>query len=576
MTTDSFGSGQNPPISAYIAPNARKKRASERRIVKRILLLTLLLLLPFGCRKTLPDAAPFSGTDVGIRDVALLSARAEELRFRIERGELSAAQAKAKLDALSEAQTQLETTAAIARIRYCRDVTDAENRQAYGALCGQLDALCGALAACRLLTEHPAEREQNALLRTAALCDPAVRALFARERELLFAYEALPLTLTVPYGGRQWNGNAILSDQTLPEADFAALYETYMTLFHDRAADLYLELVDVRNRIAAACGCRTYAEYACPDRMDAEAAAFSARVKAAFVPLLPEWTPDLLLAAGRLYGMTFPQEETLTAVGEAIADLLPELRIPWDGMLARDLYDLGPEETRYPLWFSITLPSYGVPYLFGTWTGGSGMPAMLAHTFGQFASQFRNKDVNKFGNAFECAEFRAAGLELLLILRYDRLYGNMGPAAETAELIFTVYTLAALCAEDAFERFAYETPDLSEDALDAEYARLQDAYGLSPLTGDPRSWTQSARLFESPLSGIGRAAGTAAALELYRIAKQDPRRAVSAYRSALSEDPDAAFRDVLLRAGLPDPFAANTLKQTAYGLSSVRRDRKIE
>ena len=88
--------------------------------------------------------------------------------------------------------------------------------------------------------------------------------------------------------------------------------------------------------------------------------------------------------------------------------------------------------------------------------------------------------------------------------------------------------------------------------------------------------TDAARLFESPLSGIGRAAGTAAALELYRIAKQDPRRAVSAYRSALSEETDAAFEDVLIRAGLPDPFSADTLELTAYGLSSVRRDRKNE
>lgn len=543
--------------------------------MKRIILWTLLLLLPFGCRKAETDANPFCETDITLPDAALLILRAEELRFRIERKEISLAQARAKLDAFSKARMRLETAAAIARIRYCRDVTNAKNRQTYGALCEQLDALCGTLAASRLLTEHPAAQEQ-ALLRTAALSDPTVRALRVRERELLFSYEALPLTLTVPYGGRQWNGNAILSDPMLAEEDFAALYETYMTQFHDRAADLYLELVGIRNRIAAACGCRSFAEYACPGRTDTDAAAFSARVKEAFVPLLQEQTPDFFLAAGRLFGMTFPQEETVSAVGEAIADLLPELQRPWDEMLSRGLYDLGPEETRYPLWFSAALPSYGVSYLFGTWTGGFDMPAMLAHTFGSFAMQVRNKDVNKFGNPFESAEFQAAGLELLLILRYDKLYGNMGPAAETAELFFSVYTLSALCAEDAFERFAYETPDLSAETLDAEYARLTDAYGLSPLTGDPRSWTQSARLFESPLSGIGRAAGTAAALELYRIAKQDPRRAVSTYRSALSEDPDAAFEDVLIRAGLPDPFSADTLEQTAYGLSSVRRNRKNE
>ena len=539
--------------------------------MKRIpaVLLSLLLLACGVIEPQKPRAdLPFSELTGSGSDPARECAKAEALLDRIERGELNGAKAQAALDARREALELLCSDAALCYVQYCFDVTDAEKLRAYDALCERIDSLRDTLAAAeRQLKKDPSDR-----LRCGT--GDAIGTLRRRERALVARYAALPATLFVPYGGRRWTGDAILSDPSLSEADFAALYEAYTQLFHAEASAIFRELIKVRNAIAEQCGFD-----ACPDRAycggdvsreDAEA--FSARVKAAFSPLLQKLTPDFFAAAGRLYGVAFQKEETIARVGEAICVLLPELQKPWEYMIGHGLYDFGTGETRMPGSFTTYFAAYGAPFLFGEWTGGFDMPPLIAHEFGHYASLFRNGDVNKFRNRSDLAEFDAQGLELLIVLRYDTLYGNLRNPAETAALFYAVYTLLSGCMEEAFERFAYGGSDVNAQALDAEYARLLDEYGLSAFGIDPRSWTQSARLFQTPFSGIGYALGAAAALELYLLSRRDAPRAIDAYRAVLFREADAAFGETLKRAGLSDPVEPGTLERTAYELGSARRN----
>ena len=565
--------------------------------MKRILSLLLIVILLHavtGCKRAVP--VPESAyhtklsfceiTDSGI-NAALEIARANELLFRIKRGEISGKHAQETLEAKTDALMKLRTDTAIAYVRYCMDVTNEVNRQKYDTLSIQTETLACILTDAALrLSEDPLLRDLydaktvETLLREDALSDDAVLPLLERERVLVGAYEALSGELSVEYKGRAWTGDEILSNPFLRAEDFETLYEAYLDLFHSKAGGIFLELIKNRREIAETLGYDSYADYRYAyygrSYTPEETALLSERVRKEIVPLFTEMRDDFYRAAGRLSGAAFEQAQTMERIGTAVVSMLPELSEPWDYMISRQMYDLGTDPRRMPGSFTTYFSTYGSPFLFGDWTCGFDVIPMLIHEFGHFASFYLNGNVTGQENSLDLAEIDAQGLELLTVLRYDTLYGDLSDAAETVELFYALYTLIDGCMEDAFLRFAYgpEEPDLA--ALDAEYGRLCSAYGLDALGTEGRSWTQIAHTFRAPFYYVSYATGMTAALELYLLEKKDPAAAKDAYLKILTRGKGAGYRETLNAAGLHDPFAADTIGEITRGLGNARRNRQEE
>ena len=221
---------------------ARRKGGYMKRILS-ILLITMILCGLSGCRGGREAASEhayhtermFSELVDSGTDAALEIARAKELLFRIENGEVFGTHAQELLDARMEAYRRLETDTAIAYVRYCMDVTNETGKQAYDTLSIQIGSLaCILTEAAILLKDDPALRDRydaeavEDLLQKDALSDLAVMPLLERERALVGAYEALTEQLTVTYNDRAWKGDMILSDPTLSAEEFATLYEAYL------------------------------------------------------------------------------------------------------------------------------------------------------------------------------------------------------------------------------------------------------------------------------------------------------------------------------------------------------------
>ena len=561
-----------------------------KRILSLLLIVMILYVVP-GCKRAVPVPESVYHTELSFSeladsgvDAALEIARANELLFRIERGELTGMHAQETLDARTDALESLQTDAAIAYVRYCMDVTNEANREAYDTLSIQAETLACILTDAALrLSEDPSLKDVydaetvESLLRADALSDDAILPLLERERALVGAYEALTDQLRVEHNGRTWTGDEILSDPSLDAEDFETLYETYLELFHAKAGGIFLELIKIRREIAKTLGYDSYADYryACYGRTYSpeDSALLSECVRTEAVPLFIEMRDDFFVAAGRLYGAAFEQTQTMHRIGTAITSILPELSNPWDYMISRQMYDLGTDLNRMPVSFTTYFAAYGTPFLFGAWTGGYDVIPTVIHEFGHFSSFYLNEAVTGEENSLDLAEIDAQGLELLTVLRYDTLYGDLSEEAETAEMFYALYTLIDGCAEDAFQRFAYglEEPDL--ETLDAEYERLCKAYGLDVLGTEGRSWTQLAHTFQAPFYYVGYATGMTAALELYLMGKNDPDAAKDAYRKVLTRGRKTGFIEILTAAGLRDPFAADTIREIACGLGNARRNR---
>lgn len=563
--------------------------------MKRLASLIMILLLLTGCayKKPEPDKATFHTdrmffelTESG-ENAELEIARARELLFRIERGELNGERAQAALDARAEAYEKLNSDAAFAYVRYCLDVTNGENKQRYDALFVSLNMLGSLLVdAALLLSKEPSLADRydaetvEQLRRQDALNDPAIEPLLKRERTLVGQYEALSESLTVEQNGRRWTGDMILSDPTLTDEEFEMLYESYMTLFNAEAGRIFLELVPVRNAIASALGFGSYAEYAyaCYDRdyTPDDAAALSETVREMFAPLLSGMCGEFYAAAARLYGAVFEQGPTMERIREAIVALVPELAEPWDYMVKHQMYDFGSDPKRMPGCFTTYFASYGTPFLFGEWTNGFDAPQAVIHEFGHFAAYWLNAAALQNGVVLDLAEIDSQGLELMSVLLYNSVYGDLSDAAETTELFYALYTLLDGCLEDEFQRFAYGQKSLTLDALNDEYERLSAAYGLDMFGIDPRSWTQIPHTFQQPFYYVSYATSMTAALGLYLLCREDKDTAVRIYRSILMRPENTCFRQTLRSVGLADPFDAERLLETAKKLTALLQNRRNE
>lgn len=554
-----------------------------------LLLSVIILCGIYGCKHrggSDPDHAyhtelSFSELADSGTDAALELARAREMLFRIERGELTGLHAQETLDARTEAYQKLETDAAIAYVRYCTDVTNEANKQAYDALSLQVSALaCVLVDAALLLKDDPTLTDRydaetvEALIAEDRLSDPSVLPLLERERELVGAYEALSDTLTVERNGKIRTGDEILSDSTLSAEDFETLYEAYLDLFNREAGTIFLELIRVRREIAERLGYGTYAEYRYDcfgrDYTPDDAARLSERVREALVPVFLKTQQAYYGAAGPLYGAAFDREPTMARIASAVAEVLPALSEPWDYMISHEMYDLGTDFKRMPGSFTTYFATYGTPFLFSSWTGGfDAIPAVI-HEFGHFAAFYLNGNGTRAADALDLAEIDSQGLELLTVLRYDTIYGDLSEAAETAERFYALYTLIDGCVEDAFQQFAYAQQEPTLDALNAEYERLCAEYGLDTLGVESRSWTQIPHTFQSPFYYISYATSMTAALELYLTGKTDPDAARDAYRAVLFRAHGTRFREWMESTGLNDPFAPGTIAETARDLERIR------
>jgi oligoendopeptidase F len=563
--------------------------------MKRILTFLLALFLLIGCtHETVQPQMTAYHTDLSFSEltesgesVGLEIARMKELLFRIERGELSGERAQQALDARTEIYETLSTDAALAYVRYCLDVTDAERKQRYDTLSVELDTLrCLLVDAALLLSGDPTLSEYydaetvERLSEADRLSDPKIQPLLIRERELVGQYEALPETLSVERNGRSWTGDEILSDPTLSDADFAALYERYMALFNAEAGSIFLELVAVRNAVAESLGFGSYAEYAYAcygrDYTPSDAKTLAETVRTFFAPMLQEIRRDFYAAAASLYGAVFEQDPTMDRIREAIVSLVPELHEPWAYMLTHKMYDLSDSRMKMPGSFTTYFDTYGAPFLFSAWTNGSDVPPAVIHEFGHFAAYYLNGETLREGNVLDLAEIDSQGLELMTVLRYDTIYGDLSEEAADVQLFYALYALIDGCLEDEFQQFAYEQDALSLEQLNTEYGRLCEAYGLDLFGLDARSWTQIPHTFQSPFYYISYATSMSAALELYLLCNTDPDEAVRIYRTILMRPKNATFRQTLLNAGLCDPFDADRMIDTARTLGRLRQNGRNE
>ena len=341
-----------------------------------------------------------------------------------------------------------------------------------------------------------------------------------------------------------------------------------LTQYHDTVAPLFVELVKVRQQIAAAKGYESFSDYAYADIFHrdyttAQTQDYLYQVREKLVPLVKSMyahNPTLLNAS-------YPFIKSADTAGQLSA-AAEQLGGPiWEAfrfMEGHQLYDNSDSSSKYPTSYSTYLPSYEAPIVFVS----DGDFCTLSHEFGHFVNfyctygDFIGQDIDEIYSqamvflvtAYNPAFNEEQQARALRVALRDLLERNIIRQAAFADFELQVYAL--------------EPDEITVDRIDTIYAQCAKDYYFDDYSLNKMHWSEITHFFLYPSYVISYSTSAVAAMQVCRLEAEQPGDGVDAFCRLLNRTHHRKFSFVLNEAGLDSPFEEATMQKTADFLKS--------
>lgn len=412
----------------------------------------------------------------------------------------------------------------------------------------------------------------------AALAKPvwgeAQRALQTEEQELLRAYglrsSQVQTELTYEQGGVVYTIESINEEYNsgrISEDAYYAVYGPLVQMANAEIGPIYLELVDVRNRLARSLGYENYAEYAFScvygwDYSVEEGLACCMEIIEEFSTLLPRLIvmndPDIDENAGVDPMFDLTVEEMVAKVQPHLDDISSELAELFQYMLDnRLLYAANPEVNltlddvghleSYDSAFLLLQPQYRNAFT-------------LLHLFGRFANSCLAPDSVP---CTDVGDLHSLGMEAMFISLADRVAGKDNAPSLRSFWIRSMLTTDVLnfAVLAAFELEVYTRGDMSLEEMNRQCGQLIQLAGFRSIYGGANySWYQESLLFQNGCYYLSRTIAAVNALELLLHAGKNFDRAADQYLSFMAQTDVSGYTDAVEAAGLTNIMEPGTLK----------------
>lgn len=474
-------------------------------------------------------------------DTGALAQAADEVEAKISSGE-AVESLMDSVFAFYEKYHDFYTNYALANIYYCKDITDIYWEQEYDYCLGAaaqvdslLDNMLYALADCPLREELESDEYFGAgffdSYEGESLWTDAFTELMEQEAALEARYYELGAEA-----------------QKVP-AYSESFYKTYGV----QMTDLLVELVKVRQKIAAEAGYADYLSFAYDfyyyrDYTPQQAEVLLGDIQKHLVPLyrkLPQvdvWEKGEALSSERTtftYG-----KNTAAAMGGKVEEA-------FSAMEKGKFYDISYGPNKYDASFEMFLPSYSVPYVFVNPNGTVYDQLTFAHEFGHFC-----KDYAVGGSivGIDVAEIFSQGMEYLSIV-----YGGGESQLKLCDGLCIYVEQAAYA---SFEHQLYTMEDPTAEKVFALYEQVGKEFGFDVWQWDSRSFVYILHFFTEPLYVISYVVSNDAALQLFELEKAQPGSGLEKYQESLEVEIDG-YLAFLEEVGLKTPFVSGRLEKVA-------------
>ncbi len=306
----------------------------------------------------------------------------------------------------------------------------------------------------------------------------------------------------------------------------------------------------------------------------------AARRDAIGVPALRPW--DLSVdPAGRPPLAPFAEGDTAAFVDKtrAVFDRLsPELAGQFESLRANGNLDLDSRPGKQPGGYQSSLSEVRQPFVFMNAAGLQRDVEVLlhegGHAFHYLAASAAEPLVFLQHAPLEFCEVASMGMELLGADHFDAVYPQPADAARARRQLLegVVRFLPWMATIDSFQHWLYTHPGHAKQdrtdhwlSLVARFGRDVDWAGHEAVRAS--SWQQQLHLFNSPFYYVEYGIAQLGALQLWLKAKEDPRRALANYRSALKLGGTRPLPDLFAAAGLRFDFTERTLRPLVDAVS---------
>lgn len=352
------------------------------------------------------------------------------------------------------------------------------------------------------------------------------------------------------------------------EAAAAEYYsEVYFSQYGSRMAQVFLELVQLRQQIADYAGYDSYVEFAYDfyhvrDYTPEQATAYLADIRAELVPLYRSLDESFY---GDLDLNYCSQSQMLGYARSVTKKMGGVISQAFSAMENAGMYDITYSENKYNTSFEVYLPSYATPYVFVCPTGTQYDKLTLVHEFGHFCCDYVN-----YGGAnqsVDVSEIFSQAMEYLSLC-----YGDNTDALTTLKMADCLSIYIEQAAYACFEHQVYALTDeeLTLEGIESLYADVLEAYGMDGEGRDSREYVCVTHFYESPLYVVSYVLSNDVALQIYERERQESGKGLECYVNSMTiaQPYLLAF---LEEAGLESPFTPGRLSQVKQTLQQFIR-----
>lgn len=539
---------------------------SVRKLPLRLVALLLAVALTFSGCSFLEElyqnvmGSLNAGLFTAFDDMEYLRPDLEELsRLAQECADLSAQtdDAEELMDAVYEfyyAYNGFYTNYALADLHYCHDLTDIYWEQEY-TFCMEntaqadalLDQLLYTLAACPLKEALEAEEYFGEGYFDGyageSVWNEAFTALMEEESQLINQYYAL-------------------SEKSLEEDTYS---EAFFTGTGREMAELYAQLVLVRQKIATEAGYPSYVDFAYDfyyyrDYTPQQAKAYTEQIAKELVPIYRalDNNTDLHLNTGVFCSTSQTYSyvrDTANALGGTVLDAFLQL----DSL---GLYDIEHGENKYNASYEVYLTNYSVPFVFMNPTMYTRDQLTFVHEFGHFCNDFASGGSVA---GIDVAEVFSQGMEYLSLKCVE---GREKLTKLKMADCLAVYVEQAAYASFEQQVYALAPEEVTADKIIDLFDAVGRQFGFDSWNFDKRDFVTITHFFTNPMYVISYVVSNDAALQLYQM---ETEQAVKTLEDNLATE-QAGFLAFLEEAGLESPFAPGRAESVKKLLQSILLD----
>lgn len=386
--------------------------------------------------------------------------------------------------------------------------------------------------------------------------------LMQQESELQNEYMALQNEMTIRWKGEDRLIDELLSDPQLDYNSYLEIYRLYYKKYNPLCTEIFVDLIRVRQEIAAELGYESYAHFAYEHTYERD---YTPEQVAAYTDDIATELSDMYYTA--VYA-DYSAEMDTEAVMESLKNIAysfgGDIATSYDYMQAHKLYDISDSPSKMPGSYVTYLYSYGMPYMYVSPTGDISDCLTAVHEFGHFVDNYVNCG---YTSAIDCSEIFSQALEYLSIEQMELSTWDKRSLTDS-KLGDAILTFLQQGCYAEFEQKVYALPaeELTAENINQLFLECNEkfgmgAYGMEDLLAP--GWIDIQHFFIAPYYVISYCVSNDVALQIYQN-QQTSGTGLENYHSLLSRSANNTILALVEEAGMESPFQEGRIKELAY------------